>query len=450
MKKLSCAVALALLAVPAVAATHDEIKSLLEAKQYQQAYALGSEHPDQLGQPIFDFYFGIAAIDSGVPGEGVLALERYLAKYPENRSARFHLARGYYVLGEDLMARTLFNELLAGADAEQRDAIHKFVDAIRSRESRYTPTAAFFIEYGLGHDDNINGGVDAGQVKGLPSGFMVGSGASQARERDFFQTLNTGAQGTLPIAPGVALYGGVQAGGRWHAGSLNDVFDQTNVAAQAGVSVLNARNLYRLGVERGQMFVDNQEYLNLTSLVGEWAHQLDQFNRLNLAGQWSELRYEDSTVFLDKQKTLPANSAASQRDSNLYMMTAGWTRALVTKYSPVFTLAANFGQERSARGRPDFSRDIMGLRAGVTLQPFPKWSAAFNLTYQDSRYESIFPLGTEKRQDQYYGTEFSVAYAVDRNWSVRGDYTYAKQQSNIGFYDYDRQVVSAKVRYDFK
>ena len=64
----SLAFAKALYAAPA-----DDVQALLEKGDAKAAYELGRKHRDQLGNPAFDFYFGIAAIDSGNAGEGVLA-----------------------------------------------------------------------------------------------------------------------------------------------------------------------------------------------------------------------------------------------------------------------------------------------------------------------------------------------------------------------------------------
>ena len=69
----------AALAQTAYAAPADDVKTLMEQNKSAEAYALAKKHPESaLGIPAFDFYFGIAAIDAGHPGEGVLALERYL------------------------------------------------------------------------------------------------------------------------------------------------------------------------------------------------------------------------------------------------------------------------------------------------------------------------------------------------------------------------------------
>lgn len=129
----------------AFAASESDIKALMEAGKFSEAYQQGKLSTEHLGEPGFDFYFGIAALDVGSPGEGVLVLERFLINYPSNRSAKFRLGRGYYILGEDQQARTEFVALLKEANSEEKVLIERFLDAIRGRESRYLPTAGFFV-----------------------------------------------------------------------------------------------------------------------------------------------------------------------------------------------------------------------------------------------------------------------------------------------------------------
>src|SRR5262245_25601763 len=120
------------------AAPADDVKALMEQGKSAEAYAQAKKHPDQLGNPAFDFYFGIAAIDSGHAGEGVLALERYLLSFPDNLSARQQLARGYYLMGDDPRAREEFEALRKlNLPADEVAAIDRFLDSIRLRETRY-------------------------------------------------------------------------------------------------------------------------------------------------------------------------------------------------------------------------------------------------------------------------------------------------------------------------
>ncbi len=434
----------------AIAAPADDIRSLLEQGKDREAYEAGKAQPDALGTPLFDFYFGIAALNAGVPGEGVLALERYLLQFPDNRSALFQLARGYFILGEDERAREEFTGLLAAATGNDLTNINEFLDAIRSRESRYKPTSSAYVEIGGGYDSNLNSGIASGQVAGLPQGFIVAPGQSSVRQADFFGTVATGVQGVYPIAPGVSLYGGGQLSGRFYRVGNNDVFNQAIFGLQGGVSWLQGRNLYRLGLDATHLGVGNQAYLNISTLVGEWQYQSDQFNRFGLSAQYAEQAYKNIDTFLDLNKTVKVSSGANVRDSRLANVTAFWTRNLVHPWSPELTLALNMGDEKNRRDRPDLSRGLWGVRVATTLQPIPKWSFGAGLSYQNSRYEREFAAGLAVRKDDYFALDLSATYALSRNWLVRSEYQRVEQQSSIGFFKYGRDSLAVKLRYDFK
>src|SRR5262245_36177730 len=164
MKGVVAACALAF-AQTLCAAPADDVQALLEKGDAKGAYELGRQNRDQLGNPAFDFYFGIAAIDAGHAGEGVLALERYVLTFPDNVSARLQLARGYFALGEDARARQEFEALRAlQPPADVAAAVDRFLDAIRLREARYTTSGGVYLEFGVGYDSNVNGGVQNANI----------------------------------------------------------------------------------------------------------------------------------------------------------------------------------------------------------------------------------------------------------------------------------------------
>jgi opacity protein-like surface antigen len=41
-------------------------------------------------------------------------------------------------------------------------------------------------------------------------------------------------------------------------------------------------------------------------------------------------------------------------------------------------------------------------------------------------------------------------YLIDRNWSARLEYQYQRNHSNLELYDYSRNLVTIKLRYEFK
>lgn len=434
------------------AAPADDVKALLEQKKPLEAYNLGRANPDQLGNPVFDFFFGIAAIDAGHAGEGVLALERYLLSFPDNRSARFQLARGYYVLGEDQRARDEFQNLLADASGNEKTTAERYLDAIKAREGRYTPTAIGYLEAGLGFDSNINSGIPGGSTFALPGGLslFLSPNSVMARSADTIGTLQGGVQGTYPLAPGVAAFGTAGFDGRFHSKGNFDQFDQLSVNGAGGLSFLSDKNLYKAGLGLSEAMVDKQRYLTTVSLFGEWQHQYDQFNRFSLGGQVAGLDFHEMNVYTTLNKSARTRvERTPTRDATYTGLSAGWTRSFNAEYLPILNLSLNFGDEANRANRPDLSRNVYGAKAGVSLTPAPKWGMALAAGVQETSYRARGGFASS-RKDQAYTLDGSLSYFYTKELSVRMEAMVTQQQSNINLFDYDRYVVGVKARYDFK
>ena len=61
------------------------------------------------GTTDFDYYYGLAAIDAGELSKEIFALQRVLYRYPDFVAAELELARGYYLLGQNNLARDHFD-----------------------------------------------------------------------------------------------------------------------------------------------------------------------------------------------------------------------------------------------------------------------------------------------------------------------------------------------------
>ena len=430
----------ALVAALAQAAPADEVRSLLEAGRSREAYALGQRHPESLGTPEFDFHFGIAATDSGHAGEGVLALERYVVQFPENIRARLELARAYFVLGELVRAREEFDNVSRRKPAPEVQAtIDRFMDAIRSQESRYTPTATAWLELGAGHDSNVNSGVGNGIIAVPALGnLQLQLAQNGVKSASSFGWLAGGAQGSLPVAPGVALLGGVQFDGKLHTNVFDRQFDQTNLGAYGGVSVIKDRDLWRATVSYSTLSVDYRRFRDVTALGGEWHRQVDELNTGSVFAQYARMEYPSS----------PA------RDADFFALGAGWRTAFTHRLQPVLQVQGLLGKEKNDASpgpvRDDLSRDLVTLRAGVSLTPAPAWGLSGGLNYTRSDFRANDTLFAQTRKDDFYGVDATVSYRWSKQVSIRGEYTYADNRSNLALYKYDRRMVAVKLRYDFQ
>src|SRR3954466_3017117 len=262
---------LAALPCAAFAATADDVKALIDQGKAADAYALGRQHPEELGNPAFDFYYGVAAVDAGHAGEGVLALERYIANFPDNQAARLELARAYFALGDDVRAREEFDNVQkSNPPAAVQANIQRFMDAIRSRESQYKTTAGFYAEAGFGHDSNVNGGVSSPNVT-LPI-FGPVTLSTGTKIADNFFVAGAGGNVTKPIAPGVALFAAGSVDGKYN--NQQTAFDQENINVAGGASFIQDKNLWRLTGSYSELAIGHDWYRKATGVTGEVNHQL--------------------------------------------------------------------------------------------------------------------------------------------------------------------------------
>lgn len=417
------------------AAPAEEVKALLDKGDAAGAYALGKKHPDQLGNAIFDFYFGIAAIDSGRAGEGVLALERYVVNFPDNVQARLELARGYFVMGDDQRAREEFNGVLnTKPPAAVVANIERFLDALRSRESAYRTTAGLFVEVGYGYDSNANGGVSSANIN-LPVFGNVVVGQAGVKTHSSFNWLAIGGQLSHPVAPGLAVFAGGQVDGKFNNAGEAQQFDQGNIAVSGGVSYFKDRNFYRLTASRSEVSVDYTRFRTVNSLSGEWLHQLDELQTISPFVQFAQFAYTGSN---------------KPRDADFLAAGIGYRKAFIGKWQPLLTLSVNAGNEHNTEGRPDLGRELHGGRVALAITPAPKWALSVGSTYQKSRYDGPDVLLGTVRRDDYYAADVTASYAYTRNLSLRAELLASRNDSNLELYEYRRDMLTFKVRYDFK
>ena len=429
---LAAAALAAALPLAAQAAPADDLKALLDQGKAADAYALGKQHPEELGNPQFDFFFGVAAVDAGHAGEGVLALERYVTNFPGNRQARLELGRAYFVLGDDARAREEFDNVRKSSPPPEVEAnIERFMDAIHARESRYQTTAGFYAEAGLGTDSNVNAGVGSANIN-LPV-FGPVTLLSGVKTGDTFSYFAAGGNVSYPVAPGIALFG--SAGVDTKLNTHDSAFDQRNVNVAAGASFISDKNLFRLTGAYNDLAIENDTYRRTTGVTGDVNHQLDELQTLSGYLQFARLDYP---------------GVNQPRNADLWALGAGYRQAFISKWQPLLTVQASTGEERNQQSRPDLGRSFYGGRVALAATPAPNWSVQAGATYQRASYDGPDPLLGVVRKDSYYGLDAMVGYSLNRNWSVRGEYQYTDNRSNIELYKFDRHLVMLKLRYEFK
>ncbi len=437
-RRLSVGIAVAIVCfAPALlAAPGDDIKALLEQGSAAAAYAEGKKYPGQLGDPAFDFYFGIAAIDAGHPGEGVLALERYLLNFPGNLSARLQLARGYFLLGDDAQARLEFAELRKlDPPADIAAAVDRFLDAIRLRETRYSLASGAFVELGIGRDTNVNAGPASANIF-LPGFGVQPLNPDSQKTADTFGSVAAGGYVSYPVRPGVTLFANGQAERKFHSDDNDRQFELGTYNAGGGASVVRGGNAYRFGINYGAVTVGASTYRSTITGSAEWQHQLDGAQSVSLGAQVARLVYNDDN---------------SPRDADFVGVSAGYKRSFKHAWQPVLMLGVNAGSQRSRTDHPELVPRALGASAALTFAPAERWGAQLGYAYQRSDYRGpdffAFP---DKRHDKYDAGNVALTYLYSRSISFRGEALFSRNRSNADAYAFPRDVYSFKVRYEFK
>jgi hypothetical protein len=422
-------------ALAALAAPVDDLRTAVEAGDSAAAYArhcaTSIDTPER--PPEFDLWCGVAAVDIGRSGEGVLALERYVLQFPDDARARLELARAYFYAGDDVRSREEFEAVArTQPPPEVQAGIDRYLAALTDREARYRGRRTAFIEAGGGYDSNANAGVAQADI-GLPVLGPVTVDDFGVRKESAFGWLAAGAEIRHPVSAGLTVNASVYGGGTFY-GSASE-FNLANFGAALGASYRADRNEYSLAYAHGEIALDGSRYRWTDGVGLEWRRQISELSSFALAPQYARIGYD-------------GDNAA--RDADLAALSASYRQVWLRRWQPVLNATLFYGDEHNRESRGDLGRGIRGASVDVTVSPSAFWALNAGVAYAQSDYDAPIPLLDVTRRDRNVGLSVGAIYLVNRNLSVRGEYRYAKNTSNLELYEYTRHVGALKVRYEFK
>ncbi len=188
-----------------------EAKSLMDARQPQQAYDLLKPLEEEAGNPDYDFLLGIAATDIGRNTEAIFALQRVVDQDPNHGPARAELARALMQANETDAARREL-EILQEQDppSDVKRVLEEYLAAIDRYHGAYRTTFARYVQTGMGFDTNVNNATDRGAVAVPGLGGLVFALTPDSRELDStIWNLGAGFSFSAPLRDALRLVGGI-------------------------------------------------------------------------------------------------------------------------------------------------------------------------------------------------------------------------------------------------
>lgn len=410
------------------------LRGMVDAERYDAAYTLALKSLERMGQPDFDLLYGIAAINAQKYPEGVFALERFLLSVPTHDRARIELARGYFELGDHRRAAQEFTFVLGNNPPKPvADNIRRYLAAMRVSVAKAPEKrSVVFVEWGLGHDSNVNSGTYNDEIT-LVIGPVALSSGSQAVDTFFMQT-SAGGQWQGPLRDRIAYHAGIYADHK-HGFSASQ-FDTAYLSGYAGVALTAARMQYKFTLSDGQMWLDAEPYRNTVSLSAEAVFA-------DAAQGYS------ASALLQAARLDHAASADTVRDANLLTLGVSAQKTYKHAWKPTAGVQLSYSEESNAHARDDLSRDLTGLRLFAAVLPAERWRVSAGLGLQHSRYGAADVLFGSTRADDLASVNLDIDYALRQNWLLRLGAAYTHNDSNQSLYDYQRAVFSVKTRYVF-
>lgn len=411
----------------------DDLRRQVESSQVEQAWRTAQDNPQLIGQPEFDFLYGLAALNAGRVAEAVLALERHLAVAPGNDRARLELARGYFLLGEYPRARSEFDFLLRSKPpAGVRANIDSYLQAMQLREGSNTRAVArLYAEVGGGHDSNVNLAPAAEQVQiGLDT---VTLDPTSRQVADSYAQVAVGGVHQMRVSSRMSLLVGADLDHRANAKQRD--FDLSTGGAYLGFTQLSGLALWRVTLGSSQLRVGNKRYRDQLQLATEANINWSQDLATQAFVQYAELRHAQADRVRDARSTSLGGMVTQNFPAVAGQPSVGARLAYV--------------QEDNLRVRDDLSKKSAVLRLFASVEPLPRTRVALSVAASRDDYGAEDISFRSTRHDNNVSVDMSATYALDNRWSLRLEGSWLKTESNQDLYDKQRKSAALKLRSQF-
>ena len=410
--------------------TVDTLKNLVDARQFDQAYALGGTSQLELeGTASFDYYFGLAALESGHYYEATFALERAAIARPDQSRIRLELARAFFLANDFDASRAQFESVLSeNPPAEVRNNINAYLKRMNDVERGAGQRLQLYVEAASGRDDNVNSATGAGAIN-TPFGTFNLSENGQA-QKDQYLSVGAGVALTHPFSK--TANGDVSVTTSFRANKDQQSFNLGTLRVESGYGQNHDHDRWRLGARVQVVTLDKDRFQNAYGVIGNWSHDLGGGWATSLTGGATTLRFKGDSV----------------RDTDQYL--------------GAVTLSKRFGgftHSLTAYGADEEARDdklgahnthvFYGGAYGVQWALTPEWLPFAALSLQKTRYDKLHPVFAIKRDDDQYAARLGVTWTLMQHLLVRTEYRYTNVDSNIRVFKFDRSEFEAGLRYAF-
>ena len=435
--RLPLLVLLPVLSAPVLAdALLDQANQLIAAgKAADAARLLEPLEEQRAGDPDFDYLLGLSRLESGLPTEASFAFERCLGTDPMNGPCRVQMARAHLAMGETANARAELDIIQShNPPPEVQALVQQFLGAAAAQDRRRKSGYNGYTQLGLGFDTNLNSITDRNRIA-LPAfnnaPFILAPGSRQ-QDGAVLQG-QAGVNGYRMLNPALTALG--EASLQFHSYPGSSDFSWQTADAAGGLARRAGADQLTAKVQLQDMRLGGNAYRRSAGLLGQYDHDLGGQDRMAVYAQFGHQTYD----------------TLKNRNSNRFTLGAAWSGGLSLLGSPVVYAGAYAGQEKAGDSTADYmaSQKFLGVRGGGSLALTPVWKLNGSLSVEQRRYGAADPAFLKTRRDDEANLSLGLAWQYSPAVTVLPAYNYTRNSSNIPLTDYDRNVVTVDVRYDW-
>ncbi len=411
----------------------EQMKLLIEQRRATEAYELGLGATDLIGDPLYDYYFGVACVDAGHAMLGALSLERFMLADPSNNLARLELGRAYFKLGDFVRARQEFKLVLASnPPSSVASTIGRFLSAMESPRKSAKSEFGAYLEVAGGATSNANSGINGSTID-LPGFGLVTLGETGVKQGSGLASFSGGSFASLPLTKKIRAVGALS--GFYRAYSNVPEYDFATFGGSLGIGPVSEKLSATVSAVYGYSLLNGKPYRQNYGALASVRAPIGKKTVFTIDGGYQNLRY----------KALNKN-----RDGRLMTLSAGLDRKVKMAGNPVFSIAGYVAREKNTVGRDDFSRKIAGGRIGLSLMPASKLSVSTSVGLARWRYDGPDLLFAKLRRDWFRSADAAVQYELAKGLTMRLEAQYSKDDSTIPLYKFDQQQLALVLRREWQ
>ena len=423
-----------ILALPATAVDLPRLQQLMQEQQYENAYKLASKAEEtEAGNPAFDYWYGLAALESGRAHRAVYALERVLMNEPEKQTARVALARAYAKTGQLDLARAMLNTILVQSASapileQARAELAALPPSLKARRTRWNGALALTS----GYDNNVNATTDLEQLPQPPATVLLLDSSARARE-DGFARLDVETRLEHDLGQQASLILAME--GYENLNFHESEFNTSLLTGYAGGAYRAGNHLGLLYASYQRLWLDHASYLEVITPTLAWQYAIGSQNRIELGIASSNYEYDDFTT----------------RDSEGVTFSAGWRQTFSAFGRARSRLSLYAGNERAKDARFEyFGRDFIGLQWRVEFDVASRHLPYAHMRWQASDYLGLDPIYATLREDRYWRFGLGWRYRLQPPWYLGTEIEYTSNNSSITLYEFDRCRIFITSRYEWR